>query len=124
MRGRLLALLMTLCAPLGAWAGGAETPMGAGAARLHLPLGEECLPGAVSFRIQLTAFHWTERRFVQRWKVPPYPSVDTLSGIVTEVRLLQPANADSPMSVIPLGMTTEVRPVQSSKALSPIPVTV
>ena len=48
MRGRLLALLMTLCAPLGAWAGagGAPAPTGADAARLHLPLGEECLPGS------------------------------------------------------------------------------
>ena len=36
----------------------------------------------------------------------------TLLGMVTEVRPVQPWNAEPPMLVTLLGMVTEVRPVQ------------
>jgi hypothetical protein len=39
------------------------------------------------------------------------------------VRLLQLANAHSPIDITPEGMLTEVRPVQSENAQSPIAVT-
>ena len=42
---------------------------------------------------------------------------------VTEVRLLQPEKADSPMVVTLLGMVIEVSPLQPLKADSPILVT-
>ena len=42
--------------------------------------------------------------------------VVTPSGMVTEVRLLQPEKAELPMEVTPSGMVTEVRPLQSRKA--------
>ena len=38
----------------------------------------------------------------------------TLLGMVTEVRPVQPRNAEPPMLVTLLGMVTEVRPVQPS----------
>jgi hypothetical protein len=40
----------------------------------------------------------------------------TESGIVTEVRPVQPEKAYSPMLVTELGIVTEVRPVQPEKA--------
>ena len=40
----------------------------------------------------------------------------TLSGIVTEVKLLHLKNAPSPMFVTLFGMVTEVKPVQPEKA--------
>jgi hypothetical protein len=48
----------------------------------------------------------------------------TLPGMVTEVRLVQTANAASPMLVTLLGMVMEIRLEQPEKADSPIPVTV
>ena len=36
----------------------------------------------------------------------------TLAGMVMEVRLLQPSNAQLPMLVTPSGMVMEVRPLQ------------
>ena len=47
----------------------------------------------------------------------------TLSGMVTEVRPMQPPKAELPMLVTPLPMVTEVRPVQPEKAESPMLVT-
>ena len=47
----------------------------------------------------------------------------TLSGMVIEVRALQPRKASIPMLVTLFGMVTEVRPLQPSKALSPMLVT-
>ena len=40
----------------------------------------------------------------------------TLSGIVTEVREVQPEKAYDSMLVTPLPMATDVKPVQPSKA--------
>ena len=40
----------------------------------------------------------------------------TLSGMVTEVREVQPEKAEYPMLVTPFGMVTEVREVQFRKA--------
>ena len=37
-------------------------------------------------------------------------------GMVTEVRLVQPSKAYSPMEVTELGIVTEVSPVQPEKA--------
>ena len=47
----------------------------------------------------------------------------TLSGMVTEVRPLQPEKARSPMEVTLLGIITEVRPLQDWKAYWPMVVT-
>ena len=40
------------------------------------------------------------------------PMLVTLAGMVMEVRLLQPSNAQLPMLVTPSGMVMEVRPLQ------------
>jgi hypothetical protein len=47
----------------------------------------------------------------------------TLSGIVIEVRLLQPENTELPMLVTPSGIVIEVRLVQLRNASLLIPVT-
>ena len=47
----------------------------------------------------------------------------TLSGIVTDVILLQCANADDPMLVTLDGIVTDVNPLQSSNAEDPMLVT-
>ena len=44
-------------------------------------------------------------------------------GIVTEVRLLQPKNANSPILLTDSGMVTEVRLLHSENANSPILIT-
>ena len=46
----------------------------------------------------------------------------TLSGIVTDVRPLQPENAEAPISITLSGITTDVRPLHLN-ALSPMLVT-
>ena len=43
--------------------------------------------------------------------------------MVTEVKPLQPLNAQSPIEVTPVGMVTEVKPLQPLNAEFPIDVT-
>ena len=53
----------------------------------------------------------------------PDPILVTLSGTVTEVRLVHAENASFPMLVTLFGMVTEVRFVQHSNAQPPMLVT-
>ena len=52
-----------------------------------------------------------------------FPMLVTLSGIVTDVRPVQPEKAAYPTLVTLSGIVTDVRPVQPEKALFPILVT-
>ena len=44
-------------------------------------------------------------------------------GIVTDVKPVQPSNAEDPISVTPSGIVTEVKPVQSLNTCQPTSVT-
>ena len=47
-----------------------------------------------------------------QYRNAPDPILVTLSGIVTDVRPLQPSNAPIPMLVTPPGIITDIRPLQ------------
>ena len=51
------------------------------------------------------------------------PILVTLSGIITDVRPLQPENVLSQMNITPFGIVTDIRLLQSRNASSPMRVT-